>query len=440
MDAENAPFKGSYGGRGPRLVALSWVFFSIGIVVVALRTYTTLFIVKRPRFDLYFTLIAAALAITAQPFMVLAVYKGVGNAVQNVAPADLADLLFWQWCYYIPVIVSTIFSKLAVATLILQIQDRTFRIMRYALYVVMTITIILGLFIPSTIFAQCSPVSDLWLTNPNMNPKCKLVDVVLVGGTVQGSFSAFTDFFLALYPAIIFWRLQMSWRRRIGICILFLGGAVSGIGAILKTVYVLGLKSSTNPTGATADLMTWAHVEVWLLIWMSTLPPLRPLFVKVFKTISTHASSLGSGRKSKNTNSSAGFYELSKGGSAKRTSRHMEIECAGESTKKPRGETWMEPTSSEEDILGEVRRPNTGVGLTEVEAGIRGLGPAGASAGQSQGLEPDGIVQRHVVSQVLPAHVRGYDGIVVDREFTVERSGKRTSPAGGEHWRQALGR
>lgn len=72
-------------------------------------------------------------------------------------------------------------------------------------------------------------------------------------------FSAFGDFFLAIYPAIIFWKLQMSWRRRLGICVLFLGGVVSAIGAILKTVYVLGLKTSTNPTGATADLMTWAQ-------------------------------------------------------------------------------------------------------------------------------------------------------------------------------------
>lgn len=130
------------------------------------------------------------LAVIAQPFIVLACYKGVGNHVRDVARADLADMLLWQWCYYVPILVSTIFSKLAVATLILQIQGRTYPMLRYMLYVVMTFTVVMGLLIPSIIFAQCSHVPDLWLTNAILNPKCKGVKVVLIGGTVQGSKSS----------------------------------------------------------------------------------------------------------------------------------------------------------------------------------------------------------------------------------------------------------
>ncbi|PSK37356.1 hypothetical protein B9Z65_2098 [Elsinoe australis] len=408
MDSGLRPLKASYGGRGPKLVLLSWVFFTIGVVAVILRVYTTLFIVRRPRWDLYFTLMATALAITAQPFIVLASYKGVGNAVQNVAPPDLADMLYWQWWYYIFCITSTIFSKLAVASIILQIQGKTFQVMRYILYGVMTVTVILGFLIAGAIFAQCSPVSDLWLTDPNTNPNCKGVDLVLVGGTIQGSFSAFGDFFLAIYPAIIFWKLQMSWRRRLGICVLFLGGVVSAIGAILKTVYVLGLKTSTNPTGATADLMTWAHVEIWLLITFGTLPPLRPLFVKVFKVVSTHMSDLSYGRKSRQTNSSAGFYELSKGSVSKRMSRQMDIECAGNANAAPgnkhvRGETWMEPTSSEEDMLASTREQS------QVQSVVIDHGAAEEQRDvvAALGSAPVGTprpLPGHVIAQARPVH------------------------------------
>ncbi|PNS21063.1 hypothetical protein CAC42_3400 [Sphaceloma murrayae] len=466
MDAEPRSSRASYGGRGPGLLALSWAFFSAGVIVVALRTYTTLFIVRRPKWDLYFTLIAAALAVTSQPFIVKAIYKGVGNDVQKVAPADLVDMLFWQWCYYIPVIISTIFSKLAVATLILQIQDRTFPVMRYILYVIMTITIALGISISSAIFTQCDPVDELWTTDPNSNPNCKNVDLVLKGGTVQGSFSAFGDFFLAIYPAVIFWNLQMSWRRRLGVCVLFLGGAVSGIGAILKTVYVLGLKSSINPTGATADLMTWAHVEVWLIIIMATLPPLRPLFVKCFRTIRTNLSSLSSThRKSRTANSSAGFYELDKSSSAKHNSHHLEIECKGSESKgsagesalgnsqlggpKRRGETWMDG-SSEEDILADTRARD---GIVVLDPGFL-AGPAleeGSSRGSRVGFAEEhtgpfadrGVPQSHVVAQVRQAHVRDYSGIRVDRHYVVESMERRNagSPGvGGDRWRNELGK
>ena len=38
--------------------------------------------------------------------------------------------------------------------------------------------------------------------------------------------SAACDFFLAFYPALIFWKLQVSWQRRLGLIALFAGGSV----------------------------------------------------------------------------------------------------------------------------------------------------------------------------------------------------------------------
>lgn len=38
--------------------------------------------------------------------------------------------------------------------------------------------------------------------------------------------AAACDFFLAFYPALIFWNLQVSWQRRLGLSAPFAGGSV----------------------------------------------------------------------------------------------------------------------------------------------------------------------------------------------------------------------
>lgn len=48
----------SYGGKGPEVLAVSWFFCALTLIVIGLRTYTTVFIIRRPRIDLWIMLVA----------------------------------------------------------------------------------------------------------------------------------------------------------------------------------------------------------------------------------------------------------------------------------------------------------------------------------------------------------------------------------------------
>ena len=49
---------------------------------------------------------------------------------------------------------------------------------------------------------------------------------------------AFLDFALALYPITVFWTLQMSLKKKIGVCLLLSLGVVAGGVAVEKTTRI----------------------------------------------------------------------------------------------------------------------------------------------------------------------------------------------------------
>ncbi|KAL9071995.1 MAG: hypothetical protein Q9157_005266 [Trypethelium eluteriae] len=94
------------------------------------------------------------------------------------------------------------------------------------------------------------------------------------------AFSAASDLALAIYPLFIFWDLNMSWKKKLSLWGLFLGGVVASIAAIIKTVNVLTIRTAADKTYATSPLLIWSMVEFWLIILVGSIPPLRPLFLK----------------------------------------------------------------------------------------------------------------------------------------------------------------
>ena len=76
-------------------------------------------------------------------------------------------------------------------------------------------------------FAQCSPPSALWdLTNPTAMEQCWPSNVTESINLLQGSWGAFQDFFLAFFPLLIIWNLQLSLEKKISIC------ALLGLGVL----------------------------------------------------------------------------------------------------------------------------------------------------------------------------------------------------------------
>ncbi len=172
---------------------------------------------------------------------------GIGNHLTAVDPKHLGQGFLYDWFFNICTIMSSGFGKLAILDILLHIQGQTNKTRRWILYFVGASTMILNINQSVLVWFQCKPIDKLW--NVLAPGSCDAQHVILSFGVFQGSklssfastsqrrrwrcsfgcstgWSAACDFFLAFYPALIFWNLQVSWQRRLGLSGLFAGGSV----------------------------------------------------------------------------------------------------------------------------------------------------------------------------------------------------------------------
>lgn len=75
----------------------------------------------------------------------------------------------------------------------------------------------------------------------------------------------------------------MTLKRKIGLCGLMGGGLIATACCIVKTVEIKNAAATTDITYALGKLNLFSYVEDWVIIMVGSMPPLRPLFVKLFR-------------------------------------------------------------------------------------------------------------------------------------------------------------
>ncbi|KAI8276988.1 hypothetical protein K4K60_007309 [Colletotrichum sp. SAR11_57] len=130
----------------------------------------------------------------------------------------------------------------------------------------------------STICA-CSPPSAAW--NFDLPRDCIKPKVIEGLAFWASSWSAFLDFYLAIYPAVVLWRLQMSMKKKIGLTIALGMGVISGCVGIVKTTGIPTFLSE-DVSYELCEPLYWTSIEGNLIIIAACIPILGPL-LEMFK-------------------------------------------------------------------------------------------------------------------------------------------------------------
>ena len=171
----------------------------------------------------------------------------------------------------------TIFScgvgKISIALLLLRIMPKN-KIRERFLYTLIALLIVINTICVAFIFGQCSPTRKLW--EPSIRGNCLKPYVQQDIGFFQSSFSAFSDFLLAVFPLVIIYDLQMKRAVKVGLgCAMSLGLFATG-AAIVKTIQLEDLTARDDYTYDTVDLVIWFSTEMYTVIIAACLPTLRP--------------------------------------------------------------------------------------------------------------------------------------------------------------------
>ncbi|KAF4440938.1 hypothetical protein F53441_12157 [Fusarium austroafricanum] len=263
-----------YGGLGPMLNAVLWVQVVVFAVFVGLRLYTRSQILHSIGADDYLVVIALVFQILYSAFVTAGTKYGIGRKFADVGNPDAyfraVELEIYSQVAGIMVIG---IGKAAVGIFLLRIVRNKFQ--KAFIWAFLAGTAFITLFASVVVVVQCDPVQSTW--DKRIEGKC-WIDFSKVGLTV-GSWFVVADFCFAILPWFVIWELNMKRKEKITVACGLSLGIFAGICGIVRTVALNGLNASEYIYD-TVDMLIWSATESTVTIMCSSIPVLRPLYVR----------------------------------------------------------------------------------------------------------------------------------------------------------------
>jgi hypothetical protein len=143
----------------------------------------------------------------------VSVSYGGGRHIATLDPADVKHAILYTVIAFVPGVSSFTFPKFAVVILLAKILSpgrwhRVFMWTASILYLLMS----LGMIIIN--FAQCTPAAAQW---GGAEGVCWDRKITIDYALTLGICSVFFDFYLAVYPTIVLFGLQLGWKKKLAL-------------------------------------------------------------------------------------------------------------------------------------------------------------------------------------------------------------------------------
>ncbi|PQE19570.1 integral membrane protein [Rutstroemia sp. NJR-2017a WRK4] len=176
---------------GPGVLAVSWVFGALAIIIVGTRYYVRLRIVERFTIDDWLIALVLILALFNGVFYTLSVHYGLGRSLQTLTKTQISNTKKWVYFGNIFSTLSAGFGRIAFAFLLLALLHPTWGKRRGLLWTIITLKFIVDVVAVVVSFLQCRPMNGYW--DKDVNATCMPMVVVRVT-YFQGGESTFVLF------------------------------------------------------------------------------------------------------------------------------------------------------------------------------------------------------------------------------------------------------
>jgi len=314
--------------RGHMITTCNIICLVIVCIVVTMRMYTRIRIVKSLWWDDWCTLFALACWIGETGLFEKAVSWGAGTHVYDLSVADLYPSLLRGWVVAaVMYSVTMCFSKLS----ILLLYRRLFPISNFTKrwWVVTGFTVAYSIGGAFASLFQCSPLTSAW----SLTVKADYCINTEKFYTANAALNVASDIMILILPIPIVWGLNTDVRKKVILTGLFSMGSISCLVSILRmrSIVVLYQSGFSDMTWGLAEVVIWSQAELTAAMICTCTPCLRPLFEKIVPVL--FRSTLGTRKEtSGNGYGSNGRYMRTeeyghKSSASKATSLHdMELE------------------------------------------------------------------------------------------------------------------
>ncbi|GAB7340524.1 hypothetical protein MBLNU457_6943t1 [Dothideomycetes sp. NU457] len=285
-----------YGGKAPFIMGITWGETAVALVMVAARLWGASIRRGELRWDFFWVAVACVCGMGSQSLLTVAAYHGLGMHIWELDVDLITIVLKYYWASATVGLFGILSAKVAIIALLLAVKGPNQKKRGYLLHFLWISNLLFIIAVVLMIYFQCRPADAIWDITKLPNANCSLKPVARAVGYAQGAWSACSDIVLALYPISVVWKLQTSLKMKIGFCVLMGGGIIAAISVAIRTYYINTLATNLDVTYAFADFMIWGGTELWCIIILGSIPPLRPLFAKLFgkaRGLSSYGSARG---------------------------------------------------------------------------------------------------------------------------------------------------
>ncbi|KAF2232350.1 hypothetical protein EV356DRAFT_250624 [Viridothelium virens] len=209
---------------------------------------------------------------------------GFDRHIWDVFPTELAPGAKLAWVGQVIFLVTTCLCKIGILLFYRRLTSgTTSKGLYYATWAGIVFTAFYGVVFIIVLCTTCKPLNAYWLSySPTYNAP-HICDHPGAGPPVSGALSVFSDLYAVVLPYLLVRKLQISWRQRCGLYMIFSFGLfVVGCG-IARTVLLDKLSLRTfDVTWTSHDIFIASNLEAQLSVIGACLPNLRKLFGSFF--------------------------------------------------------------------------------------------------------------------------------------------------------------
>ncbi|KAI1277557.1 integral membrane protein [Xylaria sp. FL0933] len=264
----------SIDNLGVAVVSIAWVFAALAAVVIAARIYIRFLVVRRATIDDYIIILAFCLAIINSVFVTVSASWGLGQHISSLQPESIRYTVKYVYLCEFFSILSPGFGRISYGFLLVSLVPPS-QPQRRFLWGVIALQFFVDVGTVIISFIQCRPIEGFWDTR--VKADCWSPHVQQSVGFAQGSICSVVDLILAIFPASLFWNLNMKLGRRISLSALMGLGIFALIASVIKTIKLQAITQTDDLTYAMADLAIWWTLEAYLVLIAVSIPTLKPI-------------------------------------------------------------------------------------------------------------------------------------------------------------------
>ncbi|CAN9310169.1 unnamed protein product [Alternaria alternata] len=275
----HAPIR--YSGESIRV---SNLILSIVTAVCALSRiiYKAVFSIGELGYDDYSVLAALIAGVPSVVIIDRAIVpNGLGRDVWTVSFEQITNFVRYLYALEVLYFIQIALLKLTLLFFFLRIFPKP--MIRRLLWATVAFNCLNGVAFTFAAIFQCRPISFYW-TKWDKEGSGQCIDINGLAWT-NAIISIVLDIWMLALPLFEVFNLQLSWRKKLSVAVMFCVGTFVTVISILRLRSLVNFAASANPTWDQADVINWSNIEISIGIICACLPALRVILVHLFPKV-----------------------------------------------------------------------------------------------------------------------------------------------------------